>query len=244
MARIGILCATLCAVVLLFLVSASVLLADPDPALMVYPYGISVYHYDGNEYKVVFPGEPGYDPAYDRNGEVLVHKSDLTIAKDVYLSNPVDFDQSAGEGEGYFIEIKDFTLTIRCWSNQATTFHSVYLYVSDSGTGSATMPLCVKGDCFYNLKVDGTQYTAPYLLGDIPVTTPAGAHFSGQLDVHIDWTGECLYLVLGAFIDENGNGMPDPAETKAPGSHDTTTDDPVMTDTVPVSWGTLKAMYH
>ncbi|MDI6809727.1 MAG: hypothetical protein QME66_12215 [Candidatus Eisenbacteria bacterium] len=244
MTRIGTLCAFVFAVLLLSLVSAATLFANPDPALMVYPFGISVYHYDGNEYKVVFPGEPGYDPQYDRRGKVLVNKTDLTVARDVYLANPVDFDQSSGEGEGYFTEVKNFMLTIRCWSNRATTFRSVYLFVSDNGMELTSLPMCTSDKCFFDLNVDGTKYTTPYLLGDIEVATPAAPHYSGEVTVHVKWTGECLYLVLGAFIDENGNGMPDPSEIKAPGSHDTTTDDPLMTDTVPISWGTLKAMYQ
>ncbi len=55
-----------------------------DPCLVVYSDGPCVYHYDPSEYYTVGPGDPLYDPMYDRGGQVLLEVGTNMIDLSIY----------------------------------------------------------------------------------------------------------------------------------------------------------------
>jgi len=65
-------------------VSALSGLALADPCLVVYPNAPCTYHYDPAEYYTVGPGDPLYDPLWDRGGKVLLEIGSNEIDYSIY----------------------------------------------------------------------------------------------------------------------------------------------------------------
>ena len=137
---------------------------NADPCLVVYPDSPCVYHYDINEYYTVGPGDPLYDPMYDRGGQVLIDINWDTIGYSVYQApNLVGFTPSTDENEGYFFLEKDFTLIIDGFSNVPTTYVNILLMFDD----------VVPEGCMPAITVDGMPVTdGVYYVGDLEVSTP------------------------------------------------------------------------
>ncbi|MDD3643771.1 MAG: hypothetical protein PHQ19_09955, partial [Candidatus Krumholzibacteria bacterium] len=72
---------TICILTLAVLVPSSLL---ADPCLVVYPSGPCVYCFDPTEYYTVGPGDPLYDPAFDRGGLVLLETGTGEIDWSIY----------------------------------------------------------------------------------------------------------------------------------------------------------------
>jgi hypothetical protein len=172
-----------------------------DPCLLVYPTLPTTYHYDPSEYYTVGPGHALYDPAYARNGNVLIldlqHRPDR-IAYEVYQApNLQGFQESYGWGyKGYYFTGITFDLVIDGWSAYPTTRDDVKLPITP-----------IPGDCTPSISVDGVPLSGPpylVLLGDLvvstPVTNPSGTYYSDTITKSISWSG-CVGLYFQAFED-------------------------------------------
>lgn len=214
-------------------VSAFVILAGgalrADPCLVVYSSGPCTYHYDPTEYSTVGPGDPLYDPLYDRGGKVLLeagsHEIDLSIYQAPHLTG---FVATYDGNEGYFIDGTDFTLIIDGFSNSPTTYPNILVMFDKF------MPT----GCTPQIYADGTPVTGgTYGAGDLVVSTPYGSHYSDTKTVHISWRG-CIGLRIWAFADADHDGKRDGGECFTAFSHDLTI--PVQDKT----WGSIKALYR
>jgi hypothetical protein len=205
-----------------------------DPCLTVYPDADCVYHYDINEYYTVTMGDPLYDPAYDRGGEVLIDLLMNEIAYTVYQApNLVGFTPSTDSKEGFFFVGHDFDLIVDGFNNMPTTYVNILLVFEPDP--SMCSPL---------ITVDGNPalYDAGlgwyYPIGDLDVTTPTpdGNNYSDTVThvVHFDL---CTGLTVWAFADENHDLMWIDSECFSAFSHDSTVPADERT------WGGIKAMF-
>jgi hypothetical protein len=215
--------------VLLF---ATSLLADP--CLVVYPTANCVYHYDINEYYTVGPGDPLYDPMYDRGGEVLIEWGTNMIDLSIYQApNLVGFTPSTGGNDGYFFTGHDFNLVVDGFNNMPTTYANVLIVFEPEP--SMCSPL---------VTVDGNPilYDAGlgwyYPMGDLVVSTPTaeGNNYSDTVtfSIHFDL---CTGMMMWAFADEDYNLYRDGNECFTAFSHDATV--PAEEST----WGGIKVRF-
>jgi hypothetical protein len=202
-----------------------------DPCLVVYSGGPCTYHYDPAEYYTVGPGDPLYDPLYDRGGKVLLtvgsNDLDLSIYQAPHLTG---FIATYDGDEGYFIDGTDFTLVIDGFSNSPTTYQNI-LVVFDKFLPSGCTPM---------IYADGTLVTGGmYSAGDLVVSTPTpyGNNYSDTKTIDIIWHG-CIGLRIWAFADTDHDGKRDGGECFTAFSHDLTI--PVQDRT----WGAVKALYR
>lgn len=205
-----------------------------DPCLIVYPNSGVIYHYDPAEYYTVGPGDPLYDPMYDRNGEVLIDINDNQIAFDVYQAPGLMGFVLDNDAQGYFFEGTSFDLVIDGFNNQPTTYVNILLVI-------AFLPSSCPGNVF----IDGNPALFDpalgwyYPLGDLTVSTPTseGNNYSDTLTVHVEWDS-CVEAVFWAFADEDFNLDREGGECFSAFSHDTTV------PAVEASWGRVKARFR
>ena len=204
-----------------------------DPCLEVYPTAPCIYHYDINEYYTVGPGDPLYDPMYDRGGEVLIDLLTMEIAYDVYQAPGLaGFAPSTGGNEGYFFTGHDFDLVIDGFNNAPITYVNI-LIVFEPDPES----------CMSFTTVDGNpvMYDAGlgwyYPVGDLVVSTPTteGNNYSDTMTLSIHQ--ECIGMTMWAFADEDFDLMWTDSECFSAFSHDATV--PVNETT----WGGIKVRY-
>ena len=204
--------------------------ANADPCLVVYPDSPCVYHYDINEYYTVGPGDPLYDPMYDRGGQVLIDINDDSIDLSIYQApNLVGFTPSTDENEGYFFLEKDFTLIIDGFSNTPTTYVNILVIFDD----------VVPEGCMPAITVDGMPVIdGVYYAGDLVVSTPTGEgnNYSDTIELMVTWSG-CYGIHIWAFSDENYNGERDGEECFTAYSHDT------VVGVEESTWGAIKSIY-
>ena len=220
-------------IVIVLTASASPLLADP--CLVVYQNGVVEYHYDVNEYYVVSPGHPLYDPMYDRGGEVLIEWVTNDIDHTIYQApNLVGFKMSTDGQEGYFSVGTDFELVVDGFNN-APTYYTNILLVFESDPAYCQPLITVDG----NPALFDPQLGWYYPIGDLEVTTPTmdGNNYSDTLEFNVHWE-LCSGLRVWAFADEDFNLMNEGGECFTAFSHDLTV--PVEETT----WGGIKAMYN
>jgi len=207
------------------------LMASPDPCLVVYSDGPCTYHYDPAEYYTVGPGDPLYDPLYDRGGKVLLTIGTNDIDMSIYQAPGLTGFIPAYDGDdGYWIDGTDFNLIIDGFSNEPTTYPNI-LVMFDRFTPSGCVP---------TIYADGTLVTGfVYGVGDLVVSTPTpdGNNYSDTKTVAISWRG-CNGLRIWAFADEDYDGVMDGGECFTAYSHDLTI--PVQDKT----WSTIKALYR
>lgn len=205
-------------------------LAFADPCLVVYPNTATIYHYDITEYYTVGPGDPLYDPAYDRGGEVLIDINDNQIALDIYQApGLVGFTPSTNGEEGYFISDVAFDLVLDGFSNEPTTFENILLVFEPIPDPCPT----------FILEIDNVLQTSNVIpCGDLVVSTPTaeGNNYSDTLTKSVEWGG-CNGFLVWAFADENYNGVRDGGECFTAFSHDLTV------PTEEATWGAIKALY-
>lgn len=201
---------------------------------MVYSDQPVVYHYESSEYYTVGPGDPLYDPAYDRGGEVLIDLNTNEIAWDVYQApNLVGF-QLDNVNQGYFLIGTDFTAVVDGFNNSPTTYTNVLL-VFDSFEPEWCVPqITIDGNP--PLYDPGLGYYYP--VGDLVVSTPTadGNNYSDVLLFDIHWE-LCNGLRIYAFADENFNLVRDGGECFSAYSHDLTV------PTEETSWGAIKGKF-
>ncbi len=219
----------LMAVSLPLLAASGTLMADP--CLVVYPDASCVYHYDPAEYYTVGPGDPFYDPMFDRGGLVLLELESNEIDYSIYQAPGLTgFEMSTDGNDGYFFIGTDFTLILDGFSNAPVTYVNIILMFDRT----------VPEGCEPQIKINGIPITGnSYNAGDLVVSTPTpyGNNYSDTKTFQIDWRG-CYGVHIWAFSDANYNGMMDGGECFTAYSHDLT---------VPVedaTWGAIKDLYR
>jgi hypothetical protein len=217
--------------VMILLISAMSGLALADPCLVVYPDGPCVYHYDPAEYYTVGPGDPLYDPLYDRGGAVLIEVGTNEIDYSIYQAPGLSgFEMSTEGNDGYFFIGNEFNLIIDGFSNIPITYVNI-IVVFDRFDPMTCTP---------RIWVDGVQLTEMRFYADdlvVSTLTPDGNNYSDTESYHIYWEG-CYGVHVWAFSDENGNGVHDGGECFTAFSHDLTI--PVENTT----WGAIKDLYR
>jgi hypothetical protein len=211
-------------------VSALSGLALADPCLVVYPNAPCTYHYDPAEYYTVGPGDPLYDPLWDRGGKVLLEIGSNEIDYSIYQApDLMGFQQSSDGNDGYFFIGTEFDLILDGFSHVPTTYVNI-IVIFDRVDPSGCVP---------RIWVDGVQLTEMrFNAGDLVISTPTyGNNYSDTKSFHIKWGG-CYGVHIWAFNDENYNGRKDGGECFTAYSHDLT---------IPVedsSWGAIKSLYR
>ena len=202
-----------------------------DPCLVVYSDGPCTYHFDPAEYYTVGPGDPLYNPLYDRGGQVLLEVGSNDIDLSIYQApNLVGFVPSTGGNDGYFIGDTDFTLILDGFSNNPMTYVNILVKFDK------TVPTGCVPEIFINgVRVTGMTYNA----GDLVVSTPTpyGNNYSDVKTFYLSWRG-CYGVHVWAFSDENYNGMKDGGECFTAFSHD------LMIPVQGSTWGAIKALYE
>jgi hypothetical protein len=216
----------------LLLIPATVL---ADPCLMVYPDGVSIYHYEPTEYYTVGPGDSLYDPMYDLGGEVLIDILTAEIAYDIYQAPGLAGFEEDSMHQGLFTIDQDFTLIVDGFNESPTTYTNIIL----------VFDLILPDGCTPAITIDGNPALWDaglgwyYPIGDLVVSTPAdGMNYSDVLTFDFSWTG-CNSLRTWAFADEDYDLVFDLGdECFSAYSHDLTV------PTEATSWGQVKTKYR
>ena len=205
--------------------------AASDPCLVVYPIGPCIYHYDPTEYYTVGPGNPLYDPDYDRGGKVLLEVGNNQVDMSIYQApGLIGFAASTNGEDGYRFSGTNFQLVIDGFSNAPTTYTDV-LVVFDKTVPTGCVPTIYVG----GVRLSGSVYEA----GDLVVQTPTqeGNNYSDVITLDVISMG-CTGVHVWAFSDEDHDNKKDGGECFTAFSHDLV---------VPVevsSWGRIKALYR
>ncbi|HER43446.1 MAG TPA: hypothetical protein ENO08_03205 [Candidatus Eisenbacteria bacterium] len=204
--------------------------AGADPCLVVYPTGPCNYHYDMSEYYTAGSGDPYYDAAYDRGGEVLLEVGSNEIDLSIYQApGLMGFEPSTDGNDGYFFLDTEFELVIDGFSDIPTTYPNI-LVVFDKYVPYGCVPdIMVNG-----MPIVGNTFSA----GDLAVTTPTedGNNYSDTMVILVSWHG-CYGLHAWAFSDEDYSGTHDGGECFTAFSHDSTIPTEAST------WGSIKSQY-
>ena len=214
-----------------FLLLAASVALMADPCLVVYPDAPCIYQYSPSEYYTVGPGDPLYDPLYDRGGEVLLTIGSSEIDMSIYQApHLTGFEATYDGNEGYFFGGTTFTLIIDGFSNQPTTYPDI-LVMFDR---------VVPSDCVPTISVNGMPVTeGMYHAGDLVVSTPTpyGNNYSDTKTIWIDWRG-CYGVRIWAFADADHDHKRDGGECFTAFSHDLTI------PTRETTWGGIKELYR
>jgi len=219
----------------MFLVSSALIFASgalmADPCLVVYPYGPCVYHYDPMEYYTVGPGDPYYDPMYNRGGQVLLEVVGNTIDMSIYQApGLVGFEMSTGGNDGFFFLGSHFDLILDGYSNAPATYVNILLMFDK----------VVPAGCAPWVWVDGVLIPGMSCgVGDLVVSTPTpeGNNYSDTRTFDVQWGG-CSGLRIWAFSDADYDGKKDGGECFTAYSHDLTV------PTQDATWGAIKSLYR
>jgi hypothetical protein len=208
--------------------------AYADPCLTVYTDSPCTYHYDPAEYYTVGPGDPLYDPMFDRGGEVLIDINSNEIAYNVYqAANLTGFVMDA-VNQGFFTTGTDLDVVVDGFNNAPTTYVNIIL-VFDRVEPSWCQPaITVNGNPVSYQAGLGWYYP----IGDLVVTTPTpyGNNYSDVVIEHVVW-GNCSGVRIWAFADLNHDLKREAGECFSAFSHDLTV--PAQEST----WGAIKGMY-
>jgi len=204
--------------------------AFADPCLVVYPDTPCVYHYDPAEYYTVGPGDPLYDPAYDRGGVVLLTTGMNDIDLSVYQAPQLMGFVADADDQGFYFEGDAFNLVIDGFANAPTTYANV-LVVFDDPLPAGCAPLVTVGGS----PVMGGIWPA----GDLVVQTATGEgnNYSDVITLQVAWSG-CFGVHVWAFSDPDHDGSRTGGECFTAFSHDSAV--PVESAT----WGLIKALYR
>lgn len=221
-------CITSCILALAIIAPAAVL---ADPCLVVYPNGPCVYCFDPTEYYTVGPGDPLYDPVYDRGGLVLLETGTNEIDWSIYQAPEiVRFQPSVGGNDGYVFLTPDVQLVIDGFSNAPRIFRNIIVVFDRFMPEGCTPTILVNGDPITGFR---------YLAGDLAALTPTeyGNNFSDTFTLSIDWTS-CSGIRIWAFADEDYNGLKDGGECFTAYSHDAS----IAVESS--AWGNIKSLYR
>jgi hypothetical protein len=199
------------------------------PCLVSYPGSPCTYHFNPAKYYTVGPGNPLYNPLYDRGGRVLIAVGTNTIDLSVYEAPQITGFVADTNDDGYFFEGSQFDLVIDGFASTPTTFVNVLM------TFDIPQPV----GCVPQITVDGEPVTGTtWPVGDLVVRTPTpdGRNYSGVTRHHVAWTG-CVGLHVWAFSDPDHVGIRT-HECLAVYSHN---------EIVPVqaaTWSAVKSLYR
>jgi hypothetical protein len=186
---------------------------SPDPCLVAYPDGPCTYHYGLDKYYTVGPGDPLYNPTYDRGGSELLQIGTNSVDLSIYQAPHLTGFVPAYDGnEGFFFEGTDLNVIIDGFSHVPTTYANI-LVVFDQ---------VVPTGCTPEIYVNGSKLTnMVYSAGDLVVHTPTaeGHNYSDVFSIHVNWHG-CYGLHVWAFSDANYNNVKDGGECFTAFSHD------------------------
>jgi hypothetical protein len=217
------------AVILPLLAASGAVMADP--CLVVYPNAPCVYRYDPAEYYIVGPGDPLYDPMYDRGGFVLLEVASNEIDPSIYQAPSISGFEAAYDGnDGYYFGGTTFSLIVDGFSNAPTTYSNV-LVIFDKAVPEGCVPA---------VTVNGMPVTGGvYHLGDLVVSTPTpdGNNYSDTRTILVDWRG-CYGTRIWAFADADYDGKRDGGECFTAFSHD------ITIPTNETTWGAIKELYR
>jgi hypothetical protein len=209
-------------------------LALADPCLIIYPDAPCTYHYDPSEYYTVGPGDPLYDPNYDRGGEVLIDALTHEIAYDVYQAPNLTGFLLDSANQGYYTLSQDFNLIVDGWSNQPTTYVNILLVFDRIEPPGCTPTLLIDG----NPPLYDTGLGFYYPIGDLVVSTPAqGNNYSDTMVLPFTWSG-CAQIRVWAFADEDYDLTHDGGECFSAYSHD------LVVPITESSWSEIKEKYQ
>ena len=205
--------------------------AQAEPCLMLYPQSFCTYHYDPHKHHTVGVGDPLYDPAFDRGGEVLIKTNKNEIDLVPYQApNLTGFVADHGQ-EGWFFIGSTFDLIVDGWSPRPTTRVNILLTFEPEPSFCVPSVLVDGNPALFD---PGLGFYWP--IGDLVVSTPVGGSFSDTVIHSIHWEN-CAGILMRGFADENFNLVKDGGECKIAGSHDLTV--PVEETT----WGAIKGIY-
>ncbi len=220
--------------IVILVLSVGVIPAAGDPCLMVYPESPCYYHYDPAEYYTVGPGDPLYDPMYDRGGQVLIDINSDGIALDVYQApNLMGFVMDS-ENQGYFTIGTELNLIVDGYNNEPIIYTNVLLVFDRVEPAWCEPDIWIDGNPVMYDENLGWYYP----IGSLTVSTPLphGNSYSDTVEHLMTW-GVCFGMRIYAFSDENHNLIRDGGECFSAFSHDTTV------PTEDSTWGAIKALY-
>jgi hypothetical protein len=197
---------------------------------VVYPDGPCVYHYDPAIYYTVGPGDPLYNPLYDRGGRELLRIGTNDVDLSIYQAPQLMGFVADVNDQGYYFDGTEFDLIIDGFSTTPTTYVNI-LVIFDKAVPTGCVP---------QIWVEGTPLVGGiYHLGDLVVSTPTpyGNNYSDVVVRHVEWRG-CYGVHCWAFSDANYNGKKDGGECFTAYSHD------LMIPVEEHSWGSIKALYR
>ncbi|MDD3643325.1 MAG: hypothetical protein PHQ19_07690, partial [Candidatus Krumholzibacteria bacterium] len=197
----------------------------------VYPSGPCVYCFDPTEYYTVGPGDPLYDPAFDRGGLVLLETGTGEIDWSIYQApDIVRFQPSVDGNDGYVFLTPDVELIVDTFSNEPRVYSNVIVVFDRFTPAGCTPAILVNG-----APIAGNRF----YMGDLAALTPTawGNNYSDTSTLLIQWAG-CSGIRIWAFADENYNGIKDGGECFTAYSHDAS----IAVESS--SWGNIKAMHR
>ncbi len=216
------------------LIGVTMGLALADPCLIVYPDAPCTYHYDPNEYYTVGPGDPLYNPDYDRGGEVLIDANTDEIAYDIYQAPNLAGFMMDSDNQGYYTISHDFGMVVDGWSNSPTTYANILLVFDQIEPSGCVPTLLIDG----NPPLYDVGLGLYYPIGDLVVSTPAsGGNYSDTMVLPFTWSG-CAQVRVWAFADEDYNLIHDGGECFSAYSHD------LVIPVTQTSWGEIKGKYQ
>lgn len=205
-----------------------------DPCLTVYTDGPCVYHYDPALYYTVGPGDPLYNPLYDRGGKVLIRFDTNLIEFNVYQAPNLTGFVADSVSQGFFTTGNNLDVVVDGFTNAPMTYTNIIL-VCDRVEPTWCQPaVTVNGNAvLYNA---GLGWYYP--IGDLVVTTPTpdGNNYSDVVIEQVVWGG-CNGVRVWAFADLDHDLKRDAGECFSAFSHDLTI--PVKEST----WGAIKELY-
>jgi len=208
--------------------------ANADPCLTVYTDGPCTYHYDPAEYYTVGPGDPLYDPMYDRGGEVLIVIGSNEIEYNVYQAPGLTGFVMDPVNQGFFTSGNDLDVVVDGFNNAPITYVNIIL-VFDKVEPSWCQPaITVNGNAVSYQAGLGWYYP----IGDLAVSTPTpfGNNYSDVVIEQVLW-GVCNGVRIWAFADADHDLKRDGGECFSAFSHDLTI------PTQDATWGAIKEMY-
>ncbi len=204
--------------------------AFADESLLIYPSTTAVFQYDPARYTVLYPSDPGYDPAYGVAGAMLWDRIESRIPLEIYRAPSIArFEPSPLGGSRFVVMRNEFNIIVDGYADAARTWGNLYIRLIP---GPNTSPPVVELD---GAPADGALHS----IAGFAATTPTDdGHYSDTRVHHIRWSG-ALSLRIVVFSDRNFNRAFD----DGPPQFSIVAQDAA----VPVrdtSWGALKAIYR
>jgi hypothetical protein len=186
------------------------------------------FRYDPDEYEIIQPTDPNFDPKYAVSGSMLWNRLANRVAYGVYRSPYVfGFETSATGRNEYFLAGNMAMIRIEGFSEYPRQINDIYLEFHP-------FPAASSPEIFVDdVRVEGLRHYVPQLV----ISTPTGNGFySDGLQLRFRWLGS-QYVRIVAYADKNGNRVYDGDDSI----------DLLMEDlTVPAqerTWGSVKSLY-